>query len=252
MNIPRPARHSSPRLYVASDLLEGTMITLSKDQSHYLIRVMRRETGDNIIVFNGRDGEWLCTIAEASKSACTLNINNQLRKQVDETDIWLVFAPIKKSRMDFMIEKSCELGVSRILPVLTQNTDKGRINRERLQATAVEASEQCERLSVPIIEQACQFDELLSNWSADRRLLYLDETGKGAPLTTILTAPSADAILVGPEGGFSADELTLLRNLPYSCGISLGPRILRSETAALTALACWQSIVGDTCNSRLR
>ncbi len=249
---------SASRLFVCATITQGSTLALSKDQSHYLIRVMRRGVGDDVIVFNGHEGEWVCKIIDASKSSCLLSVQKQLRPQNGEPDIWLAFAPLKKSRMDFLVEKSCELGVSRLLPILTQNTDVARINRERLQASAIEAAEQCERLSVPAVDAAIALNDLIADWDQTRRLLYLDETGKGQPLAAVLLQdsdnehPIKDGFLVGPEGGFSAQELVILKTLPFAIGIGLGPRILRAETAALAALACWQSIVGDTCNSRLR
>jgi 16S rRNA (uracil1498-N3)-methyltransferase len=243
---------SSPRLYVSDDLIADQSITLSTDQSHYLIRVMRRHAGDAVILFNGRDGEWRGIITDAHKSTCRLMLDGQLREQLSEPDIWLAFAPIKKARMDFLIEKSVELGVAQLLPVMTQNTDVNRLNRDRLQATAIEAAEQCERLSIPKIHEPYAFDAFLDNWPRDRRLLYLDETGHGATINEVLSSASEDGFLVGPEGGFSAEELAQLQSLDFAHAINLGPRILRAETAALAALSLWQSIWGDTCNSRLR
>mgnify|MGYP005641551885 CR=1 FL=1 len=247
---------SASRIHVTGRLSQGDSITLSKDQSHYLIRVMRRSPGDTVIVFNGRDGEWQTSIDQSSKSSCTLLIDHQLRPQSNEPDIWLAFAPIKKTRLDFLIEKATELGVSKLLPVITHHTDVGRINRDRLQATAIEASEQCERLSIPTVEEAVSFDQLLEHWPENRRLLYLDETGQGDPLAVIINQNSTDGVLdgifVGPEGGFSSSELEVLQELSFSCAGTLGPRILRAETAALSALTIWQSIAGDTCRKRNR
>ena len=188
---------SASRIHVTGRLSQGDSITLSKDQSHYLIRVMRRSPGDTVIVFNGRDGEWQTSIDQSSKSSCTLLIDHQLRPQSNEPDIWLAFAPIKKTRLDFLIEKATELGVSKLLPVITHHTDVGRINRDRLQATAIEASEQCERLSIPTVEEAVSFDQLLEHWPENRRLLYLDETGQGDPLAVIINQNSTDGVLDG-------------------------------------------------------
>jgi len=243
---------SASRLYIGDDLSSERPVNLSKDQSHYLIRVMRRHSGDMVTLFNGRDGEWQARIVDASKSSCVLEISQQLREQTPEPDIWLAFAPIKKSRLDFMIEKATELGAARLLPVITHHTEVGRINRDRLQATVMEASEQCERLSVPEVIEAEDFHSFIANWPEGRRLFYLDETGNGELLSKVLKGDQPGGFLVGPEGGFSPSELDVLRELPFSFGISLGPRILRTETAALSALANWQSIVGDTCVTRLR
>jgi 16S rRNA (uracil1498-N3)-methyltransferase len=163
-----------------------------------------------------------------------------------------VFSPIKKTRLDFMVEKATELGVSQLQPVMTAHTDVGRINQDRLRANTIEASEQCERLSIPVIKPILGFDTLLADWPADRRLLYLDETGQGEPLANLVRQGHKDAILVGPEGGFSTPERDSLRALSCAVGVTLGPRILRAETAALAALACWQSCGGDTCATRHR
>jgi len=241
------------RLFTDGDLGPGLAIPLERGQGHYLTHVMRLGEGDAIAVFNGRDGEWRAVIAEARKNAVVLSCEARLRPQRAEPDIWLAFAPLKKTRVDFVIEKATELGVARLIPVFTRHTAAARVNRERLRAQAIEAAEQCERLSVPDIADAIDLDRLLAGWPAGRRLLVLDETGGGRPIATVLTEmgppqdaePLRHAILIGPEGGFSANELDVLRKLPFVTPVGAGPRILRAETAALAALACWQALLGD-------
>lgn len=245
------------RLYVPDDLLPGGTITLSKDQSHYVIRVMRQGVGDPAFVFNGHEGEWLALIDEASKSACRLTLQEQTRPQPSESKLWLVFAPIKKTRLDFLVEKAVELGASRLIPVLTERTDVGRVNVERLSATAMEAAEQCERLSIPGVDAPVDLKKMLAEWPADCQLFVMDETGLGVPVSQAFAKSSTDsgrpvAIFVGPEGGFSPTELDALRDLPFVTPVSLGPRVLRAETAALAALSCWQAFSGDGCEGRLR
>jgi len=245
------------RLYVSGDLLAGGTLTLSRDQSHYMIRVMRQGLGDHALVFNGHDGEWLARIDDPGKTACRLALMKQTRPQSPEPDIWLVFAPIKKTRLDFLVEKSVELGVSRLVPVVTDHTDVGRVNVERLSATAMEAAEQCERLSVPAIDSPRDLKKAMADWPSGRQLFVMDETGRGEPAVKAFSRSGENsarpaAILVGPEGGFSAGELDALRDLPFVTSATLGPRVLRAETAALMALSCWQALSGDGCETRLR
>lgn len=244
------------RLFVGVALISGEEINLSRDQAHYVARVMRQVVGAPALLFNGCDGEWLARISNISKTQCQLTIESQTRSQTDEPDVWLAFSPIKKSRMDFLIEKATELGVSRLLPVFTQNTDVSRVNVERLQATAVEASEQCERLSVPVVAAPVDLRELISEWTAPRHLYFMDETGRGKPVIPSFSLSSSDndsaAILIGPEGGFTVSELDQLRDLAFSTSVVLGPRVLRAETAALMAVSSWQIFNGDACAIRER
>ncbi len=201
--------------------------------------------------FNGRDGEWRAVIAGAARHAVTLRCETQTRPQRAEPDVWLAFAPLKKTPMDFLIGKATELGASRLLPVFTRHTAAERVKIERLRAQAVEAAEQCERLSVPEVAEAMALERLLAAWPAGRRLLVLDETGGGRPIATVLAdgrgdgAPPPHGILVGPEGGFAIAELDAMRKLAFVTPVGVGPRILRAETAALAALSCWQALVGD-------
>jgi 16S rRNA (uracil1498-N3)-methyltransferase len=244
------------RLFVDATLEAGAQVSLLKDQAHYVSRVMRQDVGASALLFNGHDGEWLAHISSISKTQCQLSLEAQTRQQQSEPDIWLVFAPIKKSRMDFMIEKATELGASRLLPVFTRNTDVSRVNVERLQATALESAEQCERLNVPQVDKAVDLDNLIRDWDPSRQLYIMDETGTGNPAIPAFSSLSQPgkpaAILIGPEGGFTASELDQLRDLAFVTPVTLGPRVLRAETAALTALASWQVFQGDGCAARMR
>ena len=236
------------RLFTSADLRAGDPVTPSTGQAHYLLKVMRAQDAEHVVLFNGRDGEWLSSIAAASKKSCQLRIEKQLRPQSPEPDLWLAFAPLKKSNTDFVIEKATELGVSRLIPVFTERTNTGRVKCERLRAIAMEAAEQCDRLSVPEVSEPLSLAGLIADWPAGRTLLVPDETGGGKPLKSVLETAGetrSHGFLIGPEGGFAASELDALGNLPFVSKVGLGPRILRAETAALAALACFQALVGD-------
>lgn len=243
-----PQLKTKARLFVKDDLAPGGILILPKNQAHYLNNVMRVRPGEAAAVFNGRDGEWLTRVERRAKNECTLIVGEQTRPQNKEPDLWLAFAPLKKTRMDFLVEKATELGVSRLLPVFTERTTVTRINTERLSATAIEAAEQCEGLSVPHIAEPLLLDHLLAQWPTDRPLLAAVETGDGLPMPEALNKTDAAqgiGILIGPEGGFAASELNALAKLPFVTKISLGPRILRAETAALSALVCRHAFSGD-------
>ena len=232
------------RLYVDQPLGAGQAVALSQDQAHYLTGVMRLGEGAAILLFNGRDGEWRATLAQAGKRNAIAVCDTQTRPLQLPPDLWLLFAPIKKARTDFIVEKAVELGAARILPVQTRHTNSERIRQDRLQAHAVEAAEQCGATYVPEVTDLQHLDKLLSKWPEDRRLYWCDETALGQPATlTPTTGPAA--ILIGPEGGFSAEEATKLRAKPNVTPLSLGPRILRAETAAVAALTLWQTACGD-------
>jgi 16S rRNA (uracil1498-N3)-methyltransferase len=235
------------RLLLEHDLAAGANVMLAEAQAHYVIHVMRVEPGASVLVFNGRDGEWTATVQRVGKKGCTVALHNQTRAQIPEPDVWLAFAPLKRARIDMLVEKATELGAAALLPVFTQHTNAERINLERLRATAIEAAEQCERLTVPRIEPAVDFQQLLARWPTTRSLLVLDETGAGVPIAAALaqTASLPCGFLVGPEGGFTKSELDALTQLAFVTRVGLGPRILRAETAALAALVAWQSLVGD-------
>lgn len=219
---------------------------LSEAQSHYAASVMRGRAGDAIALFNGRDGEWLAEIVAAGKKQVTVQPVALRKQQHSSPDLWLAFAPIK-NKSDLVVEKATELGVAKLLPVLTHHSVVKSINMEKLHAHAIEAAEQCGRLDVPVIESCRELPILLGAWPSQRTLLYGDESGKGEPLPTVLpTLPSgACALLVGPEGGFSADEHRMLRAASFVRPFTMGPRILRADTAAVAALACLQAWRGD-------
>ncbi len=235
------------RLFVEAPLAEGGRIALDQKQAHYLLHVMRAEAGAAVALFNGRDGEWLARIEAAGKRSLVLLPERLLRPQAPEPDLWLLFAPVKRLRIDIIIEKATELGVSVLAPVFTRHTAMTRVNEERLRAIAVEAAEQCERLSVPEVRPAASLDSVLAGWPAGRRLILLDEGGGGAPIADVLADgwPGPAAVLVGPEGGFAKSELDALRALSFATPVGLGPRILRADTAVIAALSCFQALCGD-------
>ncbi len=240
--------HPKIRLYVEDALAPGAVVAATEAQAHYLLNVMRLTAGGHVALFNGRDGEWRAEIAVPAKRRAVFTVDIRLRVQTPEPDVWLAFAPVKRG--EFTVEKATELGASALLPVRTRHTDIARVNLERLRANAVEAAEQCERLSVPDVRALCTFDEFLRDWPTSRALYFLDETGRGQAIADVLgqavtIAKNAAGFLVGPEGGFAEFELDALRQLPSATPVSLGSRILRAETAALAALACWQALVGD-------
>ncbi|MDW4500396.1 16S rRNA (uracil(1498)-N(3))-methyltransferase [Sulfitobacter sp. D35] len=232
------------RLYVDHPLGQGQTFPLTREQAHYLFGVMRLGAGDAVLVFNGRDGEWRAEVAEAGKRGGTLAAVEQTAPLRMPPDLWLVFAPIKKARTDFIVEKAAEMGAARIVPVQTAFTNSGRIQRERLQAHAVEAAEQCGGTYVPEVAEMVRFDRLLDGWDATRRIMFCDEALAGA-VTDLPADPGPWAILIGPEGGFSEPERARLGSLPQAHAVALGPRILRADTAAVAAMTLWQTHLGD-------
>ena len=235
------------RLYVAGDLGAGTAIPLDEGQAHYLLHVLRAKTGNRLLLFNGRDGEWLAEMTAASKRGVTASCLKQTEPQSQTPDIWLTFAPVKKTPADYLVQKATELGASLLQPVFTRRTIVSRINQERMLANAIEAAEQSGRLNVPEIREAASFDTLLASWPKERRLLFCDEGGDAKAMTQAAreSRGGPTAILTGPEGGFDPEERAALRALPFVTPVTLGPRILRADTAALAALAIWQSVGGD-------
>jgi len=235
------------RLFVAADLGEGVALTLDDGQTHYLLHVLRASAGNLVSLFNGRDGEWLGEITAATKRGVGVTCRKQTRPQTGVPDIWLAFAPVKKTPSDYLVQKATELGVSVLLPVFTRRTIVSRINEERMAANAIEAAEQSDRLSVPEIRAGIGFDKLLASWPAERRLLFCDEGGDAKALTQAAreSRGGPTAILTGPEGGFDPAERAALRALPFVTPVTLGPRILRADTAALAGLAIWQAVAGD-------
>ncbi len=237
-----------PRLYVEAGLSQGAAIELDAARGHYLRDVLRREAGADLLLFNGRDGEWRARIERLAKSGARVSIGVQSRAQQASPDLWLIFAPIKRDRIDNLAEKATELGCRRLWPVFTQHTAMSRVNVERLQANAIEAAEQTERLDVPEIRTPAKLGDVLGSWSPARRLIVCAEFGEAAPIADALkTMPrhGAYAVMTGPEGGFARSELDALSKLPFVTAVGLGPRVLRADTAALAALACWQAILGD-------
>lgn len=245
------------RLFVPADLAAGGSLVLAEGQAHYLRRVMRLGIGDTVRIFNGRDGEWLGRIEQIQRATATVAIERLVRSQEPEAGPWLMFAPVKKSATDYIVEKATELGASRIWPVMTERTIAARVNVARLSLIAMEAAEQCGRLSVPELAPAATLLELASGWPRERPLLvaHTDEDPPARPLFDALTplappaaSPSsqpAAGFLIGPEGGLTRRDLDVLGTLPCAKVVSLGPRTLRAETAAAALLACWEAIAGD-------
>lgn len=249
-----------PRLYVDAPLGEGAALPLAREQAHYLVNVMRREAGSPVRLFNGRDGEWQAAVTEASRKNAVLTVETRLREQTGVPPLRLCFAPVKKARTDFIVEKATELGAAIIQPVITRRTQSERVRTDRLMALATEAAEQTERLCLPVVPEPVSLERLLSDWPQAERLIFCDEAGDGEgpwggaegraqPMPELLRAepdPSGPwTILIGPEGGFDDNERALLRSLPFVRAVTLGPRILRADTAAVAALTLWQAVLGD-------
>ena len=234
------------RLYIPQPLSTGAALAPTLDQSRYLTQVMRLKVGDELLVFNGRDGEWRCTVAEVLKKGVILRAEEQARPQAYGPDLELIVAVVKKARVETIVEKAAELGARRVRLVLTKRTNADRIRLDRLDAIAEEAAEQTGRMDVPPVNDPIKLDALLDGWEAGRRLMFCDETG-GAPAVSSLrdSGEGPWSILIGPEGGFSPEEGERLRSLPFTTAVSLGPRILRADTAAIAAMTLWQAAEGD-------
>ncbi len=235
---------SKIRLYVEHPLSEGQTVPLTQPQAHYLFGVMRLTAGAVLSIFDGKSGEWDAQVAQVGKRGGTLVVQTRTRPQQMPPDLWLVFAPIKKARTDFIVEKATEMGAARVVPVQTDFTNAERIRADRLQAHAVEAAEQCGGTYVPPVDDLQRLSRLLDQWPDGRRLMFCDEGMTGEPVS-LPVQPGPWAILIGPEGGFSATERTRLHGLPFAHPVSLGPRILRADTAAVAALTLWQMTLGD-------
>ncbi|MEL7490522.1 MAG: 16S rRNA (uracil(1498)-N(3))-methyltransferase [Pseudomonadota bacterium] len=249
------------RLHLNQQLGDGAEASLSAEQVHYLRTVMRRQEGDALLVFNARDGEYAAVINSLSKKTGLVTLGARTRVAESEPDLWLLFAPIKRGPVDIIAQKATELGVSVLAPVSTERTNAGRVNTERLSAIATEAAEQCDRLSVPEVRTLQKLEKALADWPHDRLLIFCDEAGeneddawggregRAAPMLEVLrtreNAAESAAILIGPEGGFSREERALLRAKPYVAPVTLGPRILRADTAAIAAVTLWQAACGD-------
>ncbi|MDJ1015742.1 MAG: 16S rRNA (uracil(1498)-N(3))-methyltransferase [Paracoccaceae bacterium] len=232
------------RLFVEDPLGSGQRVNLTRDAAHYLFGVMRLKEGDAASLFNGEDGEWRARIVEAGKRGGALSCEAQTAPQSNPPDLWLCFAPIKKARTDFIVEKAAEMGACRIIPVQTEFTNAERIRRDRLQAHAVEAAEQCGGTFVPEVSELQKLGDLLNAWPAERQIMFCDETLAEAG-SALPDAGGPWAVLIGPEGGFSERERDRLSKAPFTHAVSLGPRILRADTAAVAALTIWQQQMGD-------
>lgn len=270
------------RLHVPQPLFAGAAVAPTLDQSRYLTQVMRLKAGDDLLVFNGQDGEWRCTIAEVLRKGVILKAQEQVRPQSFGPDLELIVAVVKKARVETIVEKAAELGARRVRLTLTQRTNTDRIRLDRLDAIAEEAAEQTGRLDVPVIDDPVKLSDILDTWQDGRRLMFCDETGGAPVMTALIPPPSREgdhaqhggggrphaphmkqalstasrspspegegtkwAILIGPEGGFSPEERDRLRALPFTTAVSLGPRILRADTAAIAAMTLWQAAAGD-------
>jgi 16S rRNA (uracil1498-N3)-methyltransferase len=237
---------TTPRLHVDQALSAGAVLTLAPEQGHYLTNVLRLSPGDAVAIFNGRDGEWLAYITEAGKKKVAARIEVLKADVQAPPDIDYLFAPLKHARLDYMVQKATELGVRRLRPVITRRTIAERVNLERMRANAVEAAEQCNLVFVPDVLEPVSLEKALQGWDPARRLIYCDEA---APIADSLKALSGQsppaAVLVGPEGGFTAEERQMLKSLAFVTPIALGPRIMRADTVAIAALAVVQAALGD-------
>ncbi|MBO0737854.1 MAG: 16S rRNA (uracil(1498)-N(3))-methyltransferase [Alphaproteobacteria bacterium] len=243
-----------PRLYVTPGLARARSLEAEPGQAHYLRSVLRLGAGAPVAAFNEGDGEWLCRITQADRNGVRLTVERQLREPEREGDLWLLFAPIKRARLDWLVEKATELGIAALLPVGTARTQVERVNLARLRSHALEAAEQSERLSVPEVRSPQRLDRILAAWPCERRLIVCDERGGAEPIgEAAARQPSGPAaLLIGPEGGFDETELDALGKLSFVTHVGLGPRVLRAETAALAAVAVFQAIAGDWQRTRMR
>lgn len=240
---------SAPRLFLDAPLQAGAQVSLERDQANYLVNVLRLGEGEPVLVFNGRDGEWRAAIRMTSRKAASLVIEAQMRPQGAACDLHYLFAPIKHARLDYMVQKAVEMGASRLHPVITRRTQAARVNTERMRANAIEAAEQCGILCLPELLEPSPLDKTLANWPQDRALIFCDEDeGVADPVAKLrgaLPKGAPSAVLIGPEGGFDDSERRLIKAIPQAIAISIGPRILRADTAAIAALAVVQAAIGD-------
>ena len=241
--IPAWPPKSLPRLFVREALGEGARVELDAGQANYLGNVMRLGEGSELLAFDGSSGEWLARIAEVGKRRMALTVERRTREPEAIPDVWLAFAPVKRNQTDWLVEKATELGVAKLIPVMTRRTIAERVKLERLEAIAVEAAEQCGRTRLPAIEEPVALKKLLETRDADRILYFADEAGGEAAAAAFKPAPAL--ILTGPEGGFTDEERATVRAVPNAIPVSLGPRILRAETAALAALTAYMAVAGD-------
>jgi len=241
------ANYRMQRLFVSADLRAGAKVQAGAAQSHYLANVLRMVEGAELLIFNGRDGEWLARVAAKSRKAVELVAVEHTRAQPPHPDLVYCFAPLKQGRLDYLVQKAVEMGAGVLQPVVTQHTQVARLGMDRIEANAIEAAEQCGILAIPKVREAVKLDRLLASWETDRRLIFCDEdssTNNPLPVLGSITERKL-GLLVGPEGGFSDDERRQLRALPFVSAIPLGPRILRADTAGVAALAVIQATIGD-------
>jgi 16S rRNA (uracil1498-N3)-methyltransferase len=236
----------APRLHLDQALEARADLALDENQARYLSAVMRLKPGDPVRVFNGRDGEWLAYVGEASKKRTSVVLENCVADAKPPPDIDFVFAPLKHARLDYMVQKAVELGARRLRPVITRRTIAERVNLDRMRANAVEAAEQCNLVFVPEVLEPAKFEKLLADWDPVRCLIHCDETAQGDPLSVLKSLSLPAAVLVGPEGGFASEERALIASSRFATAIALGPRILRADTAAAAALTLVQAVLGDT------
>jgi 16S rRNA (uracil1498-N3)-methyltransferase len=245
----------SPRIYLEAPFKAGAMLPLDRSQTNYLINVLRRKTGDPVLVFNGRDGEWRAQVDMVSRKGAALRVDEQTRPQTAPGNLEYLFAPLKQARLDYLVQKAVEMGVSRLAPVLTRHGQVARVNLDRIRTNAIEAAEQCGILNVPEIAAPIALDRLLADWVPERLMVFCDEEAPVHDPVAVLDeardstppalGPMPITVLVGPEGGFSEDERATLLKLPNLVRLSLGPRILRADTAAVAVLALVQATLGD-------
>lgn len=242
---------NAQRLFVEADLAAGADVQLTREQANYLLNVLRLREGDAVHVFNGRHGEWSARLAARGRRDATLSVSDLIRPQDAPCDLHYLFAPLKHARLDYMVQKAVEMGASRLRPVFTQRTQAARVNTERMRANAIEAAEQCGVLNPSAVDEPVKFERLIADWPQDRRLVFCDEDAPpGDPVAALQAAcapgeRTALAVLIGPEGGFDPAERRALLAMPAAITISLGPRILRADTAAVAALAVVQAALGD-------
>tara|TARA_R110000868_G_scaffold76499_4_gene219918 strand:- start:5450 stop:6214 length:765 start_codon:yes stop_codon:yes gene_type:complete len=250
---------TDPRLFLDCPFAPAARLPLSREDTHYLVNVMRRSEGESVRVFNGSDGEWVAKLVSAHRKGAEIELVEQTRPQIEVPDLWLLFAPVKRQKTDLIVEKATELGVREIHPVSTRRTQSDRINPDRFLTIAKEAAEQTERLDLPVIAPIERLERALDGWDPARTLFYCDEagdetgepwggmSGRAGPALQVMAAAQTRcaALLIGPEGGFAPEERAHLRSLSFVRAITLGPRILRAETAVIAALGLWQASRGD-------
>jgi len=245
-----PYDFRTPRLFVDAPLAPDGTVALDRMQTNYLCNVLRLPPDASVLVFNGRDGEWLCALDRSAKKSAALKLRERVREQTQPNDLHYLFAPLKHARLDYMVQKAVELGVSRLQPTLTRHTQTARVNLDRMTANAIEAAEQCGILSIPEIVEPSPLEAVISSLDPDRVLIFCDERADNADPVAALSALKNSArrslaVLIGPEGGFNEDERAQLLKRPAIVRLALGPRILRADTAAIAALTLVQSVLGD-------